>query len=93
MTLQERKSKLTAIVLDWQASGLSQVEYARTHDYKLTTLRYWISRHREALDNQPGFIQLSGAGTHGIHIRYPHGVELILPCIVPAGILKSLIHI
>ncbi|MEI7983720.1 MAG: hypothetical protein WCI71_18880 [Bacteroidota bacterium] len=93
MTLQEKQSKMAAIVQDWQSSGLSQVEYARIHDYKLATLRYWISRHREASNNQPGFIQLSGAGVQGIHIRYPHGVELILPCIVPAGLLKSLIHI
>jgi len=93
MTLQEKQSKKAAIVQDWQSSGLSQVEYARIHDYKLTTLRYWISRHREASKSQSGFIQLSGGGSHGIHIRYPHGVELVLPFQTPAGLIKSLIHI
>ncbi len=43
MTLQEKKKKMAVIVSDWQASGLSQVEYARIHDFKLNTFRYWIS--------------------------------------------------
>ena len=93
MTLQERKSRRIAVIEDWQASGLSQIEYARTHDIKISTLRYWISRQRQATDDQPAFIEVSGFDNRVIHIRYPHGVELVLPAQVPAGLLKSLIHI
>ena len=93
MTLQERRNKMTAIVQEWQASGLSQVEYARTHGIKLSTLRYWIARHRKIGDDQPAFIQIGGMGSQGIHIHYPHGVELVLPVQIPMGLLKSLIHI
>lgn len=84
---------MSAIVLDWQSSGNTQVAYARTHNIKLVTLRYWISRHRQTADDQPAFIQIGGMGSQEIHIRYPHGVELILPAQVPAGFLRSLIHI
>ncbi len=93
MTLQERKSKRIAIIEDWRESGLSQVEYARTHDVKLSTFRYWISRQLQAADDQPAFIEVGGFDNRVIHIRYPHGVELVLPAQVPAGLLKSLIHL
>ena len=92
MTLQERKSKMATIVQDWQTSGQSQVEYARVHNIKVATLRYRISRHRRIADEQPAFIQISGIASQEIHIRYPHGVELILPSQVSAGLLRSLIH-
>ncbi|NCA76141.1 MAG: hypothetical protein EOM90_07385 [Alphaproteobacteria bacterium] len=93
MTLQERKSKMAANVQDWQTSGLSQVEYARANNIKVATLRYQITRFRQTADEQPAFIQIGGISSQEIHIRYPHGVELILPAQVPAGLLRSLIHI
>jgi hypothetical protein len=93
MTLQEKKNKMAAIVSDWQTSGLSQVEYAGLHGFKLNTFRYWISKHKQSGDKQPGFIQIGGSFTQSIHIRYPHGVELILPVQTPAGLLRSLINL
>jgi hypothetical protein len=93
MTLQEKKSKMATTVQNWQESGLSQVEYARNHDIKLSTLRYWIFKHRQAIEDQPAFIQISGIGSQNIHIRYPHGVELVLPVQASTGLLRSLIHI
>ena len=93
MILQEKKNKMTAIVSDWQASGLSQVEYAGLHGFKLNTFRYWISKHKQSGFKQPDFIQIGGAVTQSIHIRYPHGVELILPVQTPASILRSLINL
>lgn len=93
MTVQERKSKMAATVADWQASGLSQVEYSRAHNIKLATLRYQITRMRQTADEHPDFIQIGGFGSREIHIRYPNGVELILPAEVQAGLLRSLIHI
>ena len=93
MTIQERKSKMASNVQDWQTSGQSQVEYALTHNIKVATLRYQITRFRQMTDDQPSFIQIGGIGSQEIHIRYPHGVELILPAQVPAGLLRSLIHI
>ena len=93
MTLQEKKNKVSAIVSDWQSSGLSQVEYAGIHGFKLNTFRYWVSKHRQSGTKQPAFIQISGAVTQSIHVRYPHGVELILPPNTPAGLLRSLINL
>jgi transposase-like protein len=93
MTRQENKSKMATIIQNWQESGLSQSEYARTHDIKLVTLRYWILKHRQSSDDRPAFIQLNGISSQDIHIRYPNGVELILPRQASAGLLRTLIHI
>ena len=93
MTRQENKSKRATIVKNWQESGLSQAEYAKTHGIKLVTLRYWILKNRQSADDQPAFIQLNGISSQDIHIRYPNGVELFLPAQVSAGLLRSLLHI
>jgi len=83
---------MAAIVQDWQESGLSQVEFARHHDIKPATLRYWILKQRQVTDDRPAFIPLNSIVSQGIHIRYPHGVELILPFQVPAGLIRLLIQ-
>ena len=93
MTRQENKSKMASIVQNWQESGLSQVEYAKAHEIKLATLRYWIFKHRQSTDDQPGFIRLNGISPQDIHIHYPNGVELFLPVQASAGLLRYLIHI
>jgi hypothetical protein len=93
MTLQEKKSKMTAIIETWQQSGLTQIEFARDHAIKLSTFRYWIAKLRENKEDQPAFIHIGGSFTQGIHIRYPHGVELVLPFQTPGGLIRSLIHI
>jgi hypothetical protein len=93
MTLQEKKSKMTAIIEAWQQSGLTPIEFARDHAIKLSTFRYWIAKLRENKEDQPAFIHIGGSFTQGIHIRYPHGVELVLPFQTPGGLIRSLIHI
>jgi len=40
-------SKVSDNVQDWQESGLSQLAFARHHDIKLATTRYWIIKHRK----------------------------------------------
>lgn len=92
MTIRERNSKMTTIVKTWADSGLTQVEFAKTHNIKLATLRYWIAKNRRVSEHGPSFIQISGPVTSGIHIRYPHGVELMLPFQTPLGVIRSLIH-
>ena len=93
MTQQEKKSKMTAIVQNWQDSGLSQIDFANAHSIKLATLRYWILKQREKSNDQSAFIEIGGIVPQVIHIRYPHGVEVVLPTGTPTTMLRSLIHI
>ena len=84
---------MLTLVEQWRQSGLSQVEFSRVQDVKLSTLRYWIHKRRQGETQGSGFIQLNGLPSSGISIRYPNGVELLLPVQVPAGYIKMLISI
>jgi hypothetical protein len=91
MTLQDKRSRMTTMVEQWRLSGLSQAEFSQIQNVKLSKLRYWIHKQRVDETHGSGFIQLNGLPSSGISIRYPNGVELILPSQVPAGYLKMLI--
>ena len=93
MTLQDKRSQMTTMVEQWRQSGLSQAGFAQVQNVKLAKLRYWIQKQQHGEEHGSGFIQLNGLPTSGISIRYPNGVELILPAQVPAGYLKMLISI
>jgi transposase-like protein len=80
------------MVSDWRESGMSQTDYTRTHGIKKSTLRYWISKAGKS-GNQSEFVQVSLPISQNIRIRYPHGVELILPVQTPAGMLRMLISL
>ena len=93
MTRYDKRSQMITMVDLWHQSGLSQAEFSRAQNVKLAKLRYWIYKQRHDETQGSGFIQLSGLPSSGISIRYPNGVELILPAQVPAGYLKMLISI
>jgi hypothetical protein len=92
MTLHEKKTKMDALVADWRESGMSQIDYARTHGIKISTVRYWIAKSRKS-GIQSDFIQVGVPVGQNIRIRYPHGVELILPVQSPVGMLRMLISL
>jgi hypothetical protein len=84
---------MITLVKEWHQSGLSQAEFAKAQNIKLAKLRYWIHKQRHGETDRSGFIQLNGLPSAGISIRYPNGVELILPTRLPAGYIKMLINI
>jgi len=93
MTRHDKRSMMLALVNQWQQSGLSQAEFSRVQNIKTVQLRYWIRKLRQHDFPGSGFIQLSQISSSGFSIRYPNGVELILPVQVPARYLKMLISI
>jgi len=83
---------MLTLVEQWQQSGMSQTEFAKVHDITLVKLRYWICRWRQNDNSTSGFIQLNGYSGQDISIRFPNGVELMLPAHAPVGLIKSLIN-
>jgi len=84
---------MITLVEQWHQSGLSQAGFAKAHNIKLAKLRYLIHKQRHGERHASGFIQLNGVPSTGISIRYPNGVELVLPAQTSTGLLRSLIHI
>ncbi len=93
MTFQEKRTNMSALVERWQSSGLSQNNFAIQEGMSLVKLRYWIKKQKKAENTEPAFVQLKGFTSQGISIRYPNGVEMMLPAQIPASVIRSLIFI
>ncbi|MBU1900803.1 IS66 family insertion sequence element accessory protein TnpB [Patescibacteria group bacterium] len=90
-TRDSKKEEMFLLVGQWKASGLSQAAFAEQNNLKLVKFRYWIKKYRDDQDGS-GFIQITRAFGHEINLRYPNGVELVLPGSTPLCTLKSLIN-
>jgi len=93
MHKEEKRNQMYSLVEQWQQSGMSQVAFAKAHNIKLFTLRYWINKTRQQQNNSPGFIQLNEPAVADICLRYPNGVELLLPAHTPLSLIKGLINL
>ena len=94
MTLQEKRTLMLSFVDRWKASGMSQSNFARTHQVNLAKFRYWINAQRKGTEEgPPAFIELNGFSHQDISIRYPNGIELVLPAQTSVVVLRSLINL
>lgn len=84
----------TSIVAQWQTSGLTQSEFARSNNLSIHTLRYWLYKKRNQSGESTAFVELRNIlNHHSVLLRYPNGVELHLPAGIPATALKALINL
>ena len=92
MNKTDRKEQMRELVGQWQASGQSQKDFASENNLNLHTFKYWIYKFRR--DDQPleGFIRLDDIPVQEISLRYPNGVELMVPTCTPATVLMDLIR-
>ncbi len=76
----------------WKSSGLSQAEYCKQHDLKLSNFTYWRSRVNKP---QRKFMPISApAGTDRLVMSLPCGIRLeltaqTLPAVLPT-VLRAL---
>ena len=83
---------MQTLVSQWKDSGLSQAQFAAQYNLTLVKFRYWIQKLKPEAEDESAFIQINGFATQGISLRYPNGVELILPVQTPVAVLRSLIQ-
>ncbi|HPI21037.1 MAG TPA: hypothetical protein PKY56_11780 [Candidatus Kapabacteria bacterium] len=97
MKRSSNRELMIKLVNQWQASGLTQREFADNNNMSLHQLKYWIYKcGKGSVPKKSGhsFIQLEGLiGTSKICIRYPNGVEVTLPEQSSVSTIKSLINI
>ena len=93
MSREEKSNLMLSLVEQWQQSGQSQIEFSRVNNIKLFTLRYWISKSRQVIDQGSSFIQLTDPIGAPVCLRYPNGVELLLPVHTPVNLIKGLVHL
>ena len=96
-TQQEREQ----LVAKYQASGLTQREFALQHDVKLGTFHQWIYRPRSpqriARTKKPAFQEVSLTGVPFLNswaaeVQLPRGVALRLNCHASAEWIGALVQ-
>jgi hypothetical protein len=92
MSREEKSNMMISLAQQWQQSGQSQVAFARENNINVFTLRYWIDKSRHEVQGSSSFIQINAPGGAPVCLRYPNGVELLLPVNIPVGFIKDLIH-
>ena len=92
MNTKEITSGNLNIALQWRTSGMTQIDYARTNNIPIHTLRYWLYKHKGSVSEEGSFLRLKDLSTvNEIVLRYPGGVELRLPAATPLSVIKQLI--
>jgi hypothetical protein len=94
MDTKENASANLSLAQQWKSSGMTQIDYARTNNIPIHTLRYWLYKHKGSVSDEGSFLRLKDLSTvNEIVLRYPGGVELRLPSATPLSVIKQLISL
>jgi hypothetical protein len=92
MDKTDRKEQMRELVDQWQVSGQSQKDFATENNLNLHTFKYWLYKFRQDDRSPEGFIRLDDIPAQEISLRYPNGVELMVPTSTPVTVLMGLIR-
>ena len=92
MSREEKRKEMNILVEEWRESGMTQKDFSREHNIKLSRLRYWIRRNREEIEPE-GFVPFSLPGENAIRFLYPNGIELQMPAGTPVKVIRSLLNL
>lgn len=79
MNLEEKRSRMLALVSDWRTSGLTQEAFSAQHGIKVATFSYWVARSKECDSATCHFIPLPAGLSNAssqVEILYPNGVRV-----------------
>jgi hypothetical protein len=88
-----KSQRMYELVNQWKVSGKTQAEFAREQQIGLHTFKYWLQKFRSKDDAQGSFIPLNRIALTDIRVRYPNGVELLVPAHTPTSTLCSLVKL
>lgn len=90
MTLQEKKGAMFQMMENWEQSGKTQIDFCEENKISVLKFRYWLKKYREK-DIDFGFVQLNPVTEQELRIRYPNGVEILIPNQTPVCVIRSLV--
>lgn len=87
----EKRKEMFGLVSQWQESGMSQIQFCRTHDLKIHCFRYWVRKKREE-ESLSEFRLIEPERNHsGVSVIYPNGVKIEVPS--DPVLIRALIHL
>jgi hypothetical protein len=93
MTGTNQSEKLRTLVSVWQTSGQTQKEFAAANNINLHTFKYWLYKIRGEQAGVGSFIRLDHQMFPELCLRYPNGVELLVPAQTSPSLLRELVKI
>jgi hypothetical protein len=99
-SLSKRARQMFQVIERYRQSGMTQEHFCESEGFALSTLQYWISRHKHhhsAPDNSRPFVELKAQSPalpdedDTIVLKYPNGVTLSLSGAIDLVNLKELI--
>lgn len=94
MSTKDKQRLMFELVEQWKASGETKKDFVAFQGMSMSKFQYWHKKYREQhAVAENGFIQLYPAGVRELRLRYPNGVELLLPCGASASLISELIRL
>lgn len=81
------------LIEQWKRSGETIKDFVAYQGIALSKFQYWHKKYREQKESTVGFIQMRSQGLTDLRLRYPNGVELLLPVGVPSAMIAELIQL
>jgi hypothetical protein len=94
MSNRRNLESMSALIGEWESSGLSQKQFCQQHNLKMATFAYWRKKckiHQETVPFFSGFQEILPPTAGCVEIRYPNGVVVCLPQ-ADVDSLKSLVR-
>jgi hypothetical protein len=89
-----RNLQAEAIAALWSNSGITQVEFAKSNNISIHTLKYWLYKRNKKEAGTGAFTELKSIfKENNILLRYPNGVELHIPPTTSLVSLRALINL
>jgi len=76
-----KTEKMFALVVQWEASGMTQKAFCEQIQLKVGTFAYWVAKKKRSEESVGGFalVDLRGEPSgRAVEIIYPNGVRLLI---------------
>jgi len=95
--MNELAKKMSALVLEFEQSGMTQKGFCRSIDMSFHRFNYWFRKLRQetASSSPPSFIEVrkdTAAPSPSLEVVYPNGVRILVPQ-GHLGVISSLVKL
>lgn len=82
-----------SFIESWENSNLKQKDFTSQHNISMAKFKYWLKKYRNQNKADEDFIQIKPETSADYLIKYPNGVEVLVPSNVGSHNLKTLIYL
>ena len=81
------------LIESWENSNLKQKDFTSQHNISMAKFKYWLKKYRNQNKADEDFVQIKPDTSADYLIKYPNGVEVLVPVNTTLENLKTLIYL